>query len=161
MQINFTQGKKTEMVIFKSKQKKFEGDLKIKLCGKRLYPTESVKYLGVKIDTNLSWQYHVNDLSIKLNRANALLFKMRKYVSLKILRSIYFAIFDSYLSYCCLVWAQNCGTIQRIVILQKKTVRIINFQPSNSHTSPLFKQNFILKFQDKICLENIYWSANL
>ena len=86
---------KTEMVIFKSKQKKFECDLKIKLCGKRLYPTESVKYLGVKIDTNLSWQYHVNDLSIKLNRANALLFKMRKYVSLKILRSIYFAIFDS------------------------------------------------------------------
>ena len=143
------------MVIFKSKQKKLEGDLKIKLCGKRLYPTESVKYLGVKIDTNLSWQYHVNDLSIKLNRANALLFKMRKYVSLKILRSIYFAIFDSYLSYCCLVWAQNRGTIQRIVILQKKAVRIINFQPRNSHTSPLFKQNFILKFQDKICLENI------
>ena len=129
------------MVIIKSKQKKFEGDLKIKLCGKRLYPTESVKYLGVKIDTNLT--------------ANAVLFKMRKYVSLKILRSIYFAIFDSYLSYCCLVWAQNRGTIQRIVILQKKAVRIINFQPRNSHTSPLFKQNFILKFQDKICLENI------
>ena len=77
------------MVIFESKQHKFEGDLKIKLCGKRLYPTESVKYLGVKIDTNLSWQYHVNDLSIKLNTANALLFKMRKYVSLKMLRSIY------------------------------------------------------------------------
>ena len=95
--------KKTEMVTFKSKQKKFEGDLKIKLCGKRLYPTESVKYLGVKIDRKLTWQYHVNDLSIKLNRANALLFKMRNYLSLKILRSIYFAIFDSYLSYCCLV----------------------------------------------------------
>ena len=131
--------KKTEMVIFKSKQKKFEGDLKIKLCSKRLYPSESVKYLGVKIDTNLNWEHHVNDLSIKLNRANALLFKMRKYVSLKILRSIYFAIFDSYLSYSCLVWAQNGSTIQRIVILQKKAVRIINFQPRNSHTSPLFK----------------------
>ena len=83
------------MAIFKSKQKKFEGDLKIKFCDKRLYPTESVKYLGVKIDTNFSWQYHVNDLSFILNTANALLFKMRKYVSLKILRSIYFAIFDS------------------------------------------------------------------
>ena len=53
------------MVIFKSKQKKFEGDLKIKLCGKRLYPTESVEYLSMKIDTNLSWQYHGTDLSIK------------------------------------------------------------------------------------------------
>ena len=136
------------MVIFKSMQKKFEGDLKIKLCGKRLYPTESVKYLGVKIDTNLSWQYHVNDLSIKLNRANALLFKMRKYVSLKILRSIYFAIFDSYLSYCCLVWTQNSSSIQRIITLQKKAIRIINLLPRNFHTSPLFKQNSILKFQD-------------
>ena len=80
---------------------------------------------------------------------------MIKYVSLKILRFIYFAIFDSYLSYCCLVWAQNCSTIQRIIILQKKAIRIINFQPRNFHTSPLFKQNSILKFQDKICLENI------
>ena len=115
------------MVIFKSNQKKLEGDLKIKLCGKRLCPTESVKYLGVKIDTNLSWQYHVNDLSIKLNRANALLFKMRKYVSLNIVRSIYFAIFDSYLSYCCLVWAQNCGTIQQIVVLQKRQLELLVF----------------------------------
>ena len=39
------------------------------------------------------WQHHVNDLSIKLNKANALLFKMRKYVSLKILRSIYIVLF--------------------------------------------------------------------
>ena len=47
------------MVIFKSKQKKFEGDLKFKFCRKKLYPTESVKYLGVKTDTNFSWQYHL------------------------------------------------------------------------------------------------------
>ena len=119
------------------------------------YPTKSVKYLGVKIDTNLTWQHHVNDLFIKLNRANALLFKIRKYVSHKILRIIYFAIFDSHLSYCCLVWAQNFSSIKRILNLQKKAVRIINFQPRNSHMSLLLKQNFILKFQDKICLENI------
>ena len=57
------------MAIFKSKQKKFDGDLKRKLCGKRLYLTESVKYVDVKIDANLSWQYRVIELSIKLNRA--------------------------------------------------------------------------------------------
>ena len=84
------------MLIFKSKQKKLDGDFKIKLCGKRLYPTESVKCLGVKIDTNLSWQYHVTNLSIKLNRANAI---------------CNFAIFDSHLSYWCLFWAQTRGTI--------------------------------------------------
>ena len=59
----------------------------MKLCGKRLYPTESVKYLSVKIDANLK----------KLSRSNTVLFKMREYVSLRTLRSIYFAIFGSYL----------------------------------------------------------------
>ena len=36
------------MVIYKSKQKKYEGDLTIQLCRKRLCPTESVKCLVVK-----------------------------------------------------------------------------------------------------------------
>ena len=57
------------MVIFKSKYKS-DSDLKVKLSGNILYPTESVKYLSVKIDTNLIWQYHVNYLSVKLNRAS-------------------------------------------------------------------------------------------
>ena len=48
------QKKNNRKVIFKSKQKKLEDDLKIKLCGKRLCPTESVKYLSVEIDTNLT-----------------------------------------------------------------------------------------------------------
>ena len=37
--------KKTEMVILKSIQKKFEGDLKEKSCGRRTYPSECAKYL--------------------------------------------------------------------------------------------------------------------
>ena len=88
--------KKTETMIFK--QKKFECDLKVRLCNKRLYPTESVEYMGVKTDANLNWQCQVNDLSVKLNRANVLLFKIRKCVSPKILRFVYFAIFKSLLS---------------------------------------------------------------
>ena len=86
---------------------------------------------------------------------------MRNYVSLKVFRSIYFPIFDSYICYCCLAWAQNCSTIKWIIILRRKAIIIINFQPRNFHTSPLFKQNSILKFQDKICLENILFVSKL
>ena len=46
MQIKVYSMWKTEIVIFKSMQEQFEIDLKIKLCGKRLYPTESVVYLS-------------------------------------------------------------------------------------------------------------------
>ena len=95
-------------------------------------------FTRVKIDANVNWQCPVNDLSVKLNRTNALLFKIRKYFSPKILRSIYFAIFESHLSYCSLAWAYNFRSIQWILILQK-TVRIINFQPRDFLTSVLFK----------------------
>ena len=80
------------MLIFKYKQNKLEGDLKIRLYGIRLFSPDGVKYPGDKNDVNLSWQCQVNDLFIMLNRANTLLFKTRKYVSPKILRSIYFRI---------------------------------------------------------------------
>ena len=44
--------KKTELIIFKYKRKQFDGEIKLKLSCKELYPADSVKYLGVKIDGN-------------------------------------------------------------------------------------------------------------
>ena len=80
------------MVIFKSKRKKLN-DIAKMLSGKKNYPTANVNYLGVKTDQYLTWKHHINDVTVKLNRANALLFKIRKFFDDKILRSIYFAIF--------------------------------------------------------------------
>ena len=55
--------------------KKLDFHLKLRLNGKRTYPTKSAKYLGIKIDENLTWIDHINDIATKLNRANAMLFK--------------------------------------------------------------------------------------
>ena len=71
--------KKTELVIFKHKKKKLEFPIKTKLSRKRLYPSKSVKYLGVKIGKNLNWKDQTYDIVTKLNRGNALLYKIRNY----------------------------------------------------------------------------------
>ena len=113
---------KTELVIFKSPRKVLLDEIKIKLSGKRLYPSNSVKYLGIKIDRFLHWHDQVNSIAVKLNRANALLLKIRNYVNTETLRNIYFAIFDSHLSYSCIVWAQNINTVRRLIVLQKKAL---------------------------------------
>ena len=146
--------KKTELVIFKHMNKKLECPIKIKLSRKRLYPSKSVKYLGLKIDENLDWKVQTHDIATKLNRANALLYKIRNYVSFNTLKTIYFAIFDSHINYANLIWGQNPNSKLRVTTLQKKVLRIINNQPKNSHSGPLFKQN-ILKFEDKILIGNI------
>ena len=41
---------KSELVIFKSPRKVLSDEIKIKLTEKRLYPSNSVKYLGVRIE---------------------------------------------------------------------------------------------------------------
>ena len=45
---------KTEAVLFKSSRKLADVPLNLKLNGKRLYPTNLVKYLGINIDENLN-----------------------------------------------------------------------------------------------------------
>ena len=46
--------------------RKLDFDLKLKLNGKRIYLTKSVKYLGIKTDENLTWIDHINDVAINL-----------------------------------------------------------------------------------------------
>ena len=77
---------KTELIMFKPRMKKVDFDLKLKLNGKRLYPTKSVKYLGIKIDESLTWNEHISDIAIKLNSANAMLYKVREFVNTMVLK---------------------------------------------------------------------------
>ena len=47
---------KTEVILFKTKCKPCNNDLRLKLCRKRLYKTKYLRYLGKKIDQNLNWK---------------------------------------------------------------------------------------------------------
>ena len=92
-----------------------------------------LKHQRKKLD-NLNWKQHIHDIAIKLNRANALLSTGRNYVNKHILRTIYIAIFDSYINYANHIWGQNLNAVSRIVILPKKALRIMSFKSRDSHT---------------------------
>ena len=57
---------KTELLIFRNPRKPIDYDLKIKLHGKRLYPSKYVKYIGVLIDPHLNWSYHIQAIAPKI-----------------------------------------------------------------------------------------------
>ena len=44
--------------------KKLDFDLKLRLNGKRIYPTKSVKYLGIKIDENNDTKANFQDTNL-------------------------------------------------------------------------------------------------
>ena len=65
-----------------------------------------IKYLGLILDEHLTFRYHLQNLKLKLNRANYLLSKIR-HVKFPLLRTIYYALFDSHLRYGCQIWGQR------------------------------------------------------
>ena len=142
------------MVLFRPKRKSMDFNLKIKLNGKRLYETNSVKYLGIRIDNKLNWKAHINDIALKLIRANAMLYKVRDFVDAGILKSIYHALFESHIHYACIICGQNVYTINRLFMLQKKALRLIHFKERNAHSAPLFFKSKIVTLPDKIKIEN-------
>ena len=93
---------KTDVILFKTKQKPCDTDLRLKLCRKRLYKTKYLRYLGINIDENLNCKVHILDRSSKLNRANAILAKQKHFINSEMLRYTYFGIFHSHLNYVCI-----------------------------------------------------------
>ena len=90
---------KTELIIFRDPSRKFYFDLKIKVGGKKLFPCDSVKYLGILIDCHLNWNAHEKALTPKLSRAIGMLSKIRHYIDRNTLIMIYYGIFSSLLLY--------------------------------------------------------------
>ena len=90
----------------------------------------------------------------KLNRANAMLYKVTDFVNINILKSINYALFESHINYTCIIWGQHISTINRLYILQEKALTIINFKERNSHSSPFFHCSKIIKIADKVKIDN-------
>ena len=83
----------------------------MKLNGKPLYQTNSVKYLGIRIHNKLSWKANIDNLALKPIRANTMLYKIRYFVNAGILKAVYHALFESHTHYVCIIWGQNLCAI--------------------------------------------------
>ena len=46
----------------------------------------SVKYLGIIINKNLNWHHQKNNVAVELNRANAMLSKIRTFLNFNTLK---------------------------------------------------------------------------
>ena len=147
---------KTEVVLFHHSNKEINHEIKLKLNGKKLDLSNSVKYLGLQIDKDLSFSSQINSLSVKLRNTNGALSKIRHVADEFVLKSVYNSLFVSHLSYACQTWAQ-CINLKysRIFKLQKAALRILTFSDFQAPSKPLFLQLNLLYFSDLVKLRNI------
>ena len=70
-----------------------------------------IKYLGVLMDTNLSWKYYVEYVLNKASKTIGLISKLRHFVPKHILLNIYKSLtITPYLFYSVIAWGQTCKT---------------------------------------------------
>ena len=142
---------KTELIYFRKKRSANPTTNKIKLNGKRLIPTDHIKYLGVYLDETLSGFAHYDILSKKLHIANSMLVRSREYLSINELKSIYYAVFSSQLNYASQIWGlSDTKYTDKILKIQKNAVRLMTTAGFNAHTSSIFKSLENLKVHDHV-----------
>jgi hypothetical protein len=88
------------------------------------------KILGVYIDETLSFDFHTQYIISKLNRSLYCINKVKNFLPTEAMRSLYFALIHSHLSYCPIITScASNSNIQKIAKIQKKAVRIITKNP--------------------------------
>ena len=128
--------KKTKYVIFHAINKKIEDvvpDLEIN--GIPLERFQSFNFLGLLLHENMSWKPHIDLLSNKLVQCAGVLNKLKCFLPIHILRTLYFSMVQSRIMYC------------------------ISSSKYNAHSEPLFKILDILKIEhlfSQSCLKFVY-----
>ena len=140
---------KTNFIIFKSPQHSSSEIINIKIGNLPVKKTCYVKFLGVLLDENLSWKYHLTELSKKLARTCGMFFKVRHFLPADVLICLYNSLFSPFLQYGILIWGLTYETyINPGFLLQKRVVRAISFEHFTSHSNPIFSDLKILKLHD-------------
>ena len=84
-----------------------------------------MKYLGILIDNNLSWKYHIDYISSKASKG--------------------IDIIEPYISYGLIAWGQAVNIhLNKVLILQKRALRLMYIADSKAHSASLFVHSRIL-----------------
>ena len=144
--------KKTKLVCFRKKSRHIiYDDLQVFLDGVNLKFEEEAVFLGITIDSNLTWDKHCKLVADRISRNSSAINRVKKLLPPSSLKTLYSSLILSHLQYGLAAWG-GCSSQnkKRIVSIQKRISRNVAKSFYSSHTEPRMKKLGILK------LENLY-----
>ena len=146
----------TEFILFTPKWIQTER-ITSKLYEHKIYVSNQIKYLGILLDPKLSWNIHMAEL----NRGVGMLFRIGSICPEPVLKSLYYILFNSHLSYgITLFCVANSTLLETIFLLQKRAIRVITKSDFLTYTGPLFSNLKIMKLDDTYLLKlaSLMWN---
>lgn len=135
---------KTNYMIFNHEQI----DLDIHVNNVKILPTQSCKFLGITIASNLSWKPHISKVKNNINRGIFVLRQSSISLGKKHNLLVFNAFIQSHLSYGILLWGSdqsNATILKSLFRKQKRAIRLLNnINDRRVSCRGLFKKDRIL-----------------
>jgi len=122
--------------------------MQVSFGNRKIATAQSLKFLGLTIDTTLTWKNHTGELTYRMKKACYAIRSIKPFMSLDVLRSTYFSYAHSILSYGIIFW-RNSSYSDDIFKMQKRIIRIIMNSSRNASCWQLFKELNILPIQSQ------------
>ena len=136
---------KTCYMLFTTQRRNFDNFPQIKINEIDINRVDNTKFVGVTIDSKLSWEYHIRQCKSKVSKGIGILLKARKVLNSNSLLTLYNSLIYPHLIYCIEVWGTAADIhINSLFKLQKKAIRIIKSAPYRAQTLPLFTEMKLL-----------------
>ena len=148
---------KTVYTIFKPNLSKRKQNLKLELflginpttkMPYQIREVKEIKFLGITIDNQLKFETHYQKVINKMKSGIAALNFVKFLLPTKTKIQIFNGLIKPHYEYSSIIWSRNLNKkqIQQILTLQKKAIRLVFQAKRLSHTSILFKQTSITRF---------------
>ena len=108
-----------------------------------------IKFLGITVDNKLSWKTHIENTVRTISRNIGVINRLKSHIPSSSLLTLYSSLILPYLNYGILAWGNTHQILlEKLLIQQKKVLRIICNVPPRSHTDSLFSKHKILRIHD-------------
>ena len=141
---------KSTFTIFKSSRKIIPNiPDSIKFLNLEIKRTPTIKFLGLILDENLSWNPHINDLCSKLKSLFHIFYYIRDYISKKDIQTIYYSLIYSRIKYGINIFG-NAGSvkIKKLQTLQNQLLKVLSEKKYRYPTEKLHKELELLLVED-------------
>ena len=144
---------KTNYMIFSNKNR-VRNNINLNMDNTEIERVTVTKFLGVLVDENLNWKQHIIHVRNKLSKCSAIIYKASRILQSSTLVTLYNTLFLPYISYCAEIWGNACqSNLQKIIVAQKRIIRVVAKVNRLDHTNDLFTKYSILKFVDLVRLK--------
>ena len=97
------------------------------------------------VDSHLSWRYHIDYISSKISKGEGIIARLRHFVPTSTLLRLYRSLTELYISYGLTAWGQAASSnLNKVLMLQKRALRLMYFSDSRAHAIPLFVRSGVL-----------------